>query len=290
YHVSSVNGTANGYRTDGVDLENTADTGGGLNIGWTSGGQWFRYTVNVATAGAYTASFRLASISAVGSNGGSLHLQNASGANLTGTITVPGTGGWQSWTTVNATATLPAGQQVLTIFQDTGGYNINQVTLNTAGEAPFGGTPAPIPGTIQNENYDLGGEGVGYHDSDATNSGGRYRSDGVDIEACSDAGCGFDVGWTNAGEWLKYTVNVATAQTYTVSFRVAAVAAVGTTAGRFHIQTPQGTNLSGTINVPGTGGWQTYTTVTASITLPAGQQVLELFEDTGGYNLNSMTF
>jgi lysophospholipase L1-like esterase len=292
FHVSSVNGTANGYRTDGVDLENTADTGGGLNIGWTSGGQWFRYSVNVATAGAYTALFRVASLSAVGSNGGSLHLQNASGANLTGTITVPGTGGWQSWTTVSATATLPSGQQVLTILQDTGGYNINHVTFSSAGsgEAPFGGTPASIPGTIQNENYDLGGEGVGYHDSDTTNSGGRYRTDGVDIEPCGDAGCGFDVGWTNAGEWLKYTVNVATAQTYTVSFRVAAAAAVGTTAGRFHIQTPQGTNLSGTINVPGTGGWQTYTTVTASITLPAGQQILELFEDSGGYNLNSMTF
>ena len=292
YHVNSINGTANGYRTDGVDLENTADTGGGLDIGWTSGGQWFRYTVNVATAGAYNVAVRVASATAVGATGGSLHLQDAAGTNLTGTINAPGTGGWQTWTTVNASATLPAGQQVLTVFQDTGGYNLNSLTFTSAssGEAPFGGTPAPIPGTIQIENYDLGGEGVAFHDSDTVNSGGQYRTDAVDIEATGDTGGGFDVGWTNAGEWLKYTVNVATAGTRTVSFRVAAMAAVGTTAGRFHIQTPAGTNLTGTINVPETGGWQTYTTVTASITLPAGQQILELFEETGGFNLNSMTF
>jgi lysophospholipase L1-like esterase len=292
YSINSVNGTANGYRTDGVDLENTADTGGGLNVGWTSGGQWFRYTVNVATAGSYTVSFRLASATAVGMNAGTLHLQNAAGASLTGAITAPGTGGWQNWTTVTATATLPAGQQVLTIFQDSGGYNINYLTFTTAssGEAPFGGTPAAIPGTIQFENYDVGGEGVAYHDNDGVNSGGQYRNDGVDIEICGDSGGGFDVGWTSTGQWLRYTVNVMAAGTRTVSFRVAAAAAVGATAGQFHIQTPSGTNLSGTINVPGTGGWQTYTNVTASITLPAGEQILELFEETGGYNLNYMTF
>ena len=83
---------------------------------------------------------------------------------------------------------------------------------------------------------------------------------------------------------------MASAGTRTISLRVAAMATMGTTAGRVHIQTPSGTNLTGTINIPGTGGWQTYTTVTASITLPAGQQILELFEETGGFNLNSITF
>ena len=74
------------------------------------------------------------------------------------------------------------------------------------------------------------------------------------------------------------------------TFRVAADTAVGTNAGSFHLQTPSGTNLSGAIDIPGTGGWQTWTTITASVTLPAGQQVIEVFEDTGGYNLNYMTF
>jgi hypothetical protein len=44
------------------------------------------------------------------------------------------------------------------------------------------------------------------------------------------------------------------------------------------------------VNVPATGGWQTWTTVTVPVTLPAGQQVLTLAQDAGGWNLNSMQF
>jgi hypothetical protein len=122
YSVASVNGTANGYRSDGVDVEATSDAGGGYDIGWTSGGQWFRYTVNVASAGAYTVSIRVAAPSAVT---GALHVANASGTNLTGSVNIPATGGWQTWTTVTTQVTLPAGRQVLTLAQDTGGWNVN---------------------------------------------------------------------------------------------------------------------------------------------------------------------
>ena len=51
-----------------------------------------------------------------------------------------------------------------------------------------------------------------------------------------------------------------------------------------------GANLSGNINVPNTGGWQTYTTVTVTVTLPAGQQTLTLAEDNGGFNIRYLTF
>jgi lysophospholipase L1-like esterase len=289
FSVGATNGSANGYRSDGVDLENTTDPGGGLDVGWTSAGQWFRYTVNVATAGTYTASFRVAAAAAVGTNAGSFHLQTPSGANLSGAIDVPGTGGWQTWTTLTASVALPAGPQVLELFEDTGGYNLDAMTF-AAGEAPFGGAPAPIPGTVQNENYDNGGQGVGFNFTSTNGSANGYRSDGVDLENTTDPGGGLDVGWTSGGQWLRYTVNVARAATYTASFRVAAVAAVGTNAGHFHLQTPSGTNLTSAIDVPGTGGWQTWTTITASVPLAAGPQVLELFEDTGGYNLDSMTF
>ena len=75
-------------------------------------GQWFKYTVNVATAGTYTVSLRLASPTAPTDG---LHIANSSGTNLSGNINVPNTGGWQTWTTVNVTVTLPAGQQTLTL-------------------------------------------------------------------------------------------------------------------------------------------------------------------------------
>ncbi|RPI03849.1 MAG: hypothetical protein EHM64_11695, partial [Ignavibacteriae bacterium] len=40
-----------------------------------------------------------------------------------------------------------------------------------AQQAPYNGAPASIPGSIQAAEYDLGGEGVAYHDMDPTNSG-----------------------------------------------------------------------------------------------------------------------
>ena len=99
YNVTSVNGTANSYRSDGVDLEACTDTGsaGGDDIGWTAAGQWFKYTVNVATAGTYTVSLRLASPSGV-TDGFTSPAHPA--PNLSGNENIPATGGWQTWTTV----------------------------------------------------------------------------------------------------------------------------------------------------------------------------------------------
>jgi len=155
-----------------------------------------------------------------------------------------------------------------------------------SGGSPYGGTARSVPGTIQVEDFDDGGEGVGYHDSDATNSGGQYRSTGVDIEATSDAGGGSNVGWLSPGEWLQYTVNVATAGTYDVTFRVASA----TTGGTLHLLSG-GTNLSGSVTVPGTGGWQTWTSVTASgVPLSSGIQAIRLVFDSGSFNMNSLAF
>ena len=59
-----------------MDLEATTDTGGGYDLGWTAAGQWFKYTVNVATAGTYTVGLRLASPTAVTDG---LHIDNSAG-------------------------------------------------------------------------------------------------------------------------------------------------------------------------------------------------------------------
>ena len=131
YNVTSVNGTANSYRSDGVDLEDVADsvnnTGAGLyDLGWTASGQWFDYTVNVATAGTYTVGLRLAS--PYGETDG-LHIANSAGTNLSGSVAVPNTGSYQTWTTVNATVTLPAGQQTLRVDQDSNGWNLHFMTF-----------------------------------------------------------------------------------------------------------------------------------------------------------------
>ena len=143
----------------------------------------------------------------------------------------------------------------------------------------YGSTAAPIPGTVQAANYDTGGQGIAYNE---TANGGQtgYRSDN------SSADFGPGLGWTIGGQWYKYTVNVASAGTYAVTFSVEAPSSGGT----FHLENKSGTNLTGPVTCPATGGWSTPGTVTASVPLPAGPQVLKWVQDSGGYNLLSMTF
>jgi hypothetical protein len=144
-----------------------------------------------------------------------------------------------------------------------------------------------IPGTVLAENYDLGGLGVGYEVSSTNGTDNAYRSDGVDLETASAPATGNDLGWSASGQWFRYTVNVSTAGTYTVSFLVAAESAVS---DAFHLSNSSGTNLSGSVAVPNTGAWQTWTTVTATVTLPAGTQTLTLDQDAAGWNIDSMAF
>jgi Carbohydrate binding module (family 6)/Right handed beta helix region len=154
-------------------------------------------------------------------------------------------------------------------------------------EAPFHGSPAAVPGTVQAENYDTGGQGVAYSVASTNGSGNGYRSDGVDLETTTDSGGGYDLGWTGGAQWFRYTVNATAAGTYTVGFRVADPSAV---TDAFHLSDAGGKNLTGAVNLPATGGFQTWADVTATVTLPAGRQVLTLAEDNGGWNANSLTF
>jgi hypothetical protein len=72
----------------------------------------------------YASSLRLSSVNGVTDG---LHIASSSGINLSGNINVPATGGWQTWATVTASVTLPAGQQTLTVAQDNGGWNIHSI-------------------------------------------------------------------------------------------------------------------------------------------------------------------
>ncbi|MFJ4785029.1 carbohydrate-binding protein [Streptomyces sp. NPDC088794] len=156
-----------------------------------------------------------------------------------------------------------------------------------APEAPYGGTPAAVPGTVQAENYDTGGQGVAYNVTSVNGNANSYRADGIDLDNSSDTGGGYNLGWTGAGQWFRYTVDVATAGTYTVDLRVAAPVAAP---GALHLSDASGTNLSGAVDLPATGDWQTWGTATTHVTLPAGRQILTVHQDTGGWNINYLNF
>jgi arabinoxylan arabinofuranohydrolase len=152
------------------------------------------------------------------------------------------------------------------------------------------GTPYPenqlaIPGTIEVEDYDRGGQGKAYSDSDPANSGNAYRiTEGVDVEMNSPGN--YNIGFTNGGEWMEYTVNVEESATYTIK-TIAASPNNGSSV-RFKLD---GNDLTGAVAIPNSGGWQTYRTIsTKGISLSAGTHILQLFEETGGFNIDKIIF
>jgi hypothetical protein len=183
-----------------------------------------------------------------------------------------------SWTNV------PSGNYLLTAkVTDNIGNTATSSTRTIRvinGEASFTGVPQSIPGIIQAEDFNGGGEGVGYHDTDALNNGGQYRTTGVDVENAGDSPAGYNVGWTSAGEWLNYSVNVAAEGLYTLQARVASSG----NGGVFHIEF-DGVNKTGPMTNSDSGGWQTWRTLTKSnISLSAGPHIMRLVMDSNGAN------
>lgn len=150
-----------------------------------------------------------------------------------------------------------------------------------SGLSPFRGSPAPIPGIIQAEDFDNGGSGVAYGDATSGNNGGAYRSTNVDIEPASSGG--FDVGWIAGGEWMNYTVNVTSSGSYTVNLRVASPGG-----GALHVGFNGSSPVWRSVSVPATGGWQNWRFVSLPVTLAAGSQQLTLVFDTNGFNVDSI--
>jgi len=110
-------------------------------------------------------------------------------------------------------------------------------------DSVYKGGPQVIPGKVYCAYYDIGGEGIAYHDSDAKNSGsgGLNPADGTYLnqfrmnEAVDTSYTKFHdqidnnpynlvqppegqlyVGWTEPGEWVNLTVDVARAGVYTI--------------------------------------------------------------------------
>ena len=143
-----------------------------------------------------------------------------------------------------------------------------------------------IPGSIQIEDFDNGGEGVAYHDKNATNTGGEYRpSEGVDIGG--NAKDGYYVGWIEEGEWLKYTIKSVESADYSVSLKVASndsrTASVSVSLDGNHL---------GKIAVGNTGGWDIWETIRfGGATISGGSDKVLRIEINDGYlNLDSITF
>nr|1UXZ_A Chain A, CELLULASE B [Cellvibrio mixtus]1UXZ_B Chain B, CELLULASE B [Cellvibrio mixtus]1UY0_A Chain A, Cellulase B [Cellvibrio mixtus]1UY0_B Chain B, Cellulase B [Cellvibrio mixtus]1UYX_A Chain A, CELLULASE B [Cellvibrio mixtus]1UYX_B Chain B, CELLULASE B [Cellvibrio mixtus]1UYY_A Chain A, Cellulase B [Cellvibrio mixtus]1UYY_B Chain B, Cellulase B [Cellvibrio mixtus]1UYZ_A Chain A, Cellulase B [Cellvibrio mixtus]1UYZ_B Chain B, Cellulase B [Cellvibrio mixtus]1UZ0_A Chain A, CELLULASE B len=113
----------------GTQQETTTDTGGGKNVGYIDAGDWLSYAgtpVNIPSSGSYLIEYRVASQN----GGGSLTFEEAGGAPVHGTIAIPATGGWQTWTTIQHTVNLSAGSHQFGIKANAGGWNLNWIRIN----------------------------------------------------------------------------------------------------------------------------------------------------------------
>lgn len=183
-----------------------------------------------------------------------------------------------------------------------GTYAITAVAIDSAGSkskiasisykvnnkrTPYSSAIA-IPGTLQAENFDKGGEGVSFHDADSKDEGGAgYRSDNEGLDIVKGNG-GYALGYTASGEWMDYTVKVA----YTDTYKFTAYVSSGNDNTGFNI----GLDNNGTVTtlksvtVPNTGSWDTYKTVTGTFKLSEGQQTLRI-TITGAYcNIDKIVF
>ena len=154
------------------------------------------------------------------------------------------------------------------------------VTAGSSGQQPYGGLPWSVPGRIEAEDYDTGGEGIAYNDRTVGNSGAQYRTDDVDIWYSSNLE-GYYTGANATGEWLEYTVDVATSGEYQLDFRVATP-----NSGRQLRVNLDGADVTGLINLPNTGSWVDWQTVSATANLTAGQHVLRIMFVVGGLNFS----
>ncbi len=170
-------------------------------------------------------------------------------------------------------------------IDDGGSWGTDTVNLTVGsgcGQGPFLGTPFVLSARIETEDFDLGGEGVAYHDANPGNEGNQYRTtEDVDIEGCTDTGGGYNTGWTDPYEWMEYTVYVPVAGEYTIETRVSSVSG----GGSFHIEF-NGLDKTGEVVAPVTGGWQNWTTVSVTANLVAGTQVMKFVATSAGFNVN----
>lgn len=275
YHDRSRDNYGGQFRpAESVDIANAEN---GYKIGWTETDEWMNYTVQVAETGDYDMILRFGT-----NNGdGRLHL-NLDGRFVQGSqLFLANTGGWDRYTDIRSVVKLEEGKHVLTLYYDYASYDLRFIKLMPKNR------PIPIPGLVQLEDYNPGGEGVGYHNTTTHNDGGQYRpDDGVGIAYAPHEGGGYVIGWTRAGEWLEYDVDVKTSGFYNVTTLIGTAESSKKT---FHIEFG-GVDVTGPVSAVNTGGYDKRTAVTVSVHLTKGKQKMRFVMETGGYDVKSVAF
>jgi len=172
-------------------------------------------------------------------------------------------------------------------YNDSTGLSVTVSQPSPAHTQAYNGVAGQVPGKIEAELFDAGGEGVAYHDTTPGTHGQDYDNppsypppsfrQPTDVDIYKSAG--YSNGYLvvmQAGDWMYYTVDVAQAGSYTLSAQTYYWGARG---GTFHIEA-DGADATGTLQLPEGSGWQTV--MKPSIQLNAGRHVLKVVCDANG--------
>ncbi|CAM9582243.1 unnamed protein product, partial [Laminaria digitata] len=210
------------------DVDISALSGGGFNVGFIEAGEFMRYTVDVTKKiDDVFFFFNVASDDGFGSfrvvTGGTGCGDYTT--DLSGLVQVPSTGGNVRYEGLEVsgkgTGGLRAKLSHIWFCAESKPFNIDFFSMSKAStfhSAPdpslsvvfvgdaFDNAPVTVPGTIQAEGFDLGGEGVGYSDTTKGNKKRIFRpNEDVDINGLSENE--YVIGFVEPGEYLRYTVD-----------------------------------------------------------------------------------
>lgn len=255
-----VQTAASGYSSQsGIQLENASE--GGQNVAFIDNGDYIAFQNVDFGSGASTFQVRVAS----NASGGAIEarLDGVNGT-LIATAQIPGTGGWQNWTTVTANASGATGVHTLYLkFTGGSGNLFNLLWFKFA-------SGLSAYSQIEAEAYN--------------------GQSGIQTESTSDAGGGSNVGFIDNGDYLLFNGVDFGNGASSVQARVASAAGGGSI--EFRLDSLTGT-LIGTVAVSGTGGWQNWTTASGQISGATGIHNLYV-KFTGGagnlFNLNWFKF
>ena len=130
-----------------------------------------------------------------------------------------------------------------------------------------------IPGKVEVEDY--------------------LRMLGLGTEDTTDDGGGSNIGYTDTGDYADYKIFTNSSSKYSIDFRVASESNGGKIALSLVEQsTSREYVVLSELDIPSTGGWQDWVTVTGNLenNIPKGIFVLRLKVLDGGFNMNWMQF
>ncbi len=163
------------------------------------------------------------------------------------------------------------------------GYLFSQKAyLSIYADGPYFGLPIDLPGKIEAENYDIGGQNKSYFDNSTGNTGGAYRTDDVDIQGVTDSLGGYGIGYWATDEWLDFSVNVLATAKYDFYFRIGSA----NDNTKFKILL-NGVTIIPQVNVPNVGSWSKLVSVSIKgIDLTKGTKKIRIQALSDGFNLN----